>query len=300
MQVPAYPIPNLADVAESVRQGRCILFLGAMASAPSPAGCPYTYRTAPPGGAELSRRLARACNYPYDDTWNLLRVSLYYQIQTSRSRLVEAIQREITGCNAPDGTGRIEYDPSPALHMLAALPFPIIITTNYDRLFDRALKRALTLDGREKDPIVKVYNPDGAPEYVTLDPSERNPVLLKLHGDIENRDSIVVTEEDYLCFIEKMSNEKEHPIHLNIRSRINTWPVLFIGYSLKDYNLRLLYRTMRWYLDPATLPLSYSIDPYPDQLIVSIFQEMVRFVEDDLWKFVPALYEAVTGRAYPP
>ncbi|GIV59669.1 MAG: hypothetical protein KatS3mg043_0758 [Rhodothermaceae bacterium] len=97
-----------------------------------------------------------------------------------------------------------------------------------------------------------------------------------------------------------MSNEKEHPIHLNIRSRINTWPVLFIGYSLKDYNLRLLYRTMRWYLDPATLPLSYSIDPYPDQLIVSIFQEMVRFVEDDLWKFVPALYEAVTGRAYPP
>ncbi|GIV59668.1 MAG: hypothetical protein KatS3mg043_0757 [Rhodothermaceae bacterium] len=80
---------------------------------------------------------------------------------------------------------------------------PIIITTNYDRLFDRALKRALTLDGREKDPIVKVYNPDGAPEYVTLDPSERNPVLLKLHGDIENRDSIVVTEEDYLCFIEK-------------------------------------------------------------------------------------------------
>jgi hypothetical protein len=283
------------EIKDGAKDGRCILFLGAMASAPSPPGSCFNYTDAPPSGNELSKRLAHECGYPDEDKTNLQRVSLYYQIKRGRDALVRAIEKEIT---------RPEIEPSPALHMLAALPFSIVITTNYDHLFDIALSRANTRNGRPKQPNKVIYNPKLAafPKKVPLDPTEERPILMKLHGDIDRPESIVVTEEDYVNFIQKMSDKDCHPMHLNLRSRLNDWPVLFIGYSLRDYNLRLLFRTMRWHLDSANFPLSYSVDPYPDDLIVSVWQHvekpMVRFIEQDLWDFVPALYEFCIGKEY--
>ncbi len=288
-------IPN--EIIESVKKGKCILFLGAMASAPSPEGSPFQYKKTPPSGAELSRRLAARCEYPHEDKTNLQRVSLYYQFRPggSRQSLVQAITEEITG---PD------IVPSSALRMLAALPFSIVITTNYDHLFDIALNRANTRDGRPKEPIRRIYDPNrpGPPEAVPLDPTEEKPILLKLHGDIDNAESIVVTEEDYITFIQRMGDRHLHPIHENIRARMNSWPILFIGYSLKDYNLRLLFRTLRWHVDVANFPLSFAVDPYPDNLIVSVWQHgqkpMVNFIREDLWDLVPALYKVCMGVEY--
>jgi hypothetical protein len=285
-------IPN--EILDGIKTGKCILFLGAMASAPSPEGSRFQYKKTLPSGAELSRRLAARCGYPDQDVTNLQRVSLFYQFRPggSRQSLIQAIIEEITG---PD------IVPSPALHMLAALPFPIVITTNYDHLFDIALARANTTDGRPKEPIRRIYDPTrtGPPESVPLDPTEEKPILLKLHGDIDKPESIVVTEEDYIVFIQRMSMRHLHPIHENIRARMNSWPILFTGYSLKDYNLRLLFRTLRWHVDVANFPLSFSVDPFPDNLIVSVWQQgqkpMVSFIREDLWDFVPALCKECTG-----
>ena len=291
------PIPD--EILKSIKQGKCILFLGAMASAPPPAGSPFQYKQTPPSGAELSKQLAIKCEYLDEDQTNLQRVSLFYQFRPNGSRqaLVQAIVDEIT---------KPEIVPSPSLHMLAALPFRIIITTNYDHLFDSALRQASTEDKRPKDPLIRIYDPTrtSPPEEVPLDPSEQRPILLKLHGDIDKHESIVVTEEDYLIFIQRMGSPHYHPIHPNIRARINSWPVLFIGYSLKDYNLRLLFRTLRWHADVANFPLSFSVDPSPDNLIVSVWQHgekpMVSFIQEDLWNFVPELYKACKGVEYQP
>ncbi len=287
------------EIAQQVKKGECILFLGAMASAPSPKGSKFEYANGPPGGAELSRRLAAKCDYPDEDKSNLQRVSLYFEHCPNRSRkdMVQAVINEV----APRG-----IVPSPALHMLAALPFRIIITTNYDHLFDTALRDAKTRADVRKDPLVRIYGgPEGeAPEPVPLDPSEERPILLKLHGDIDKPDSIVITEEDYIEFIRRMSVSHHHPIHEYIRARMKTWPTLFIGYSLKDYNLRLLFRTLRWNVDKSFIPLSYSVDPSPDNLIVSVWQngtdKIVSFIVEDLWEFVPLLYKECKGTDYRP
>jgi SIR2-like domain len=162
------------------------------------------------------------------------------------------------------------------------------------------------MDGRPKQPNVRICDPTrtGPPEFVPLDPSEQHPILLKLHGALNYPESIVVTDEDYLVFIQKMSDRHQHPIHQNILARLNNWPVLFIGYSLKDYNLRLLFRTLRWHVDVTNFPLSFSVDPFPDHLIVSIMQHgqkpMVSFIHGDLWDFVPALYKECKGVEYQP
>jgi hypothetical protein len=192
--------------------------------------------------------------------------------------------------------------------MLAALPFPIIVTTNYDQLFERALQNTRLANGKMKDPKIHIYDPkkkkDDEDDEIPLDPSPDEPIVLKLHGDIKKRDSIVVTEEDYITFIQRMSDKHLHPVPQNIRARLHTWRVLFIGYSLKDYNLRLLLRTLRWKVDPANLPLSFSVDPKPDDLIVEVWQrgekKIVNFIEQDLWDFVPALYREVKGADYQP
>lgn len=290
--------PIDTKIIESVKYGKCILFLGAMASAaPPPEGSGYVCGRLPPGGGALSEILAKQCEYPYEDRKNLQRVALFYQWGKGVNRrhaLVEAIKREI---------GNPEIVASPALHMLAALPFRIIITTNYDLLFEQALYRAKTLGGLYKQPIVRVYDPDQTrPVIVSSDLPEEQPVLVKLHGDLNQPESIVITEEDYITFIQRMGmGEASHPIPQSIRVRMHEWSTLFIGYSLKDYNLRLLFKTLRWQLDPANYPLSLSVDPFPDDLIVAVWQHsepMVSFVLEDLWRFVPELYNAVTGKDY--
>lgn len=299
-QVPVQPPSQVSipdHIVKAVNDSQCILFLGAMASAPSPPGCPFQYDKGPPGGGELSKRLAVKCKYLADDTWNLARVSLFFEHQEELSRqlLVRAIADEV---------GVTTLEPSPALRMLAALPFPITVTTNYDHLFEKALRDTVLKNGTRKDPILRVYDPreNQPPDDVPLAPKADRPILLKLHGDIDQPESIVVTEEDYIRFIQKMTDDNLHPIHKKIRANMMEWPMLFIGYSLRDYNLRLLFRTLRWTIDPANFPLSFSVDPRPDSLIVEVWQrsekKIVNFIQKDLWEFVPALFRQCTGADY--
>lgn len=78
-------------------------------------------------------------------------------------------------------------------------------------------------------------------------------------------------------------------------------PTLFIGYSLKDYNLRLMFRTLRWGLDNSEFPVSYSIDRKPDLLIKRVWQDqggLVAFIAEDIWTFVPWLYKKINGKEF--
>lgn len=111
-----------------------------------------------------------------------------------------------------------------------------------------------------------------------------------------------MTEEDYIHFIRRMTSSHSQPIHKHIVVRLSIWPTLNIGCSLKDYNLRLLFRILRWHIDVAEFPLSFSVDPSPDNLIVSVWRHegkpMVSFIREDLWDVVPTLYKECMGREY--
>src|SRR5437867_1303696 len=93
------------DLVASVNEGRCILFLGAMASAARPPDdvTRFSYDQSPPGGTELSQRLAKKFGYPYPDDTNLQRVSLFVETQRSqrRSGLINAILAESRRTNSP-------------------------------------------------------------------------------------------------------------------------------------------------------------------------------------------------------
>ena len=76
-----------------------------------------------------------------------------------------------------------------------------------------------------------------------------------------------------------------------------------VGYSLLDYNLRLLFKTLRWKIDSASVPDMYSVDYHPDPLIFDVWHNQrryVKFIAQDVWAFVPRLYERVLGKEFQP
>jgi hypothetical protein len=244
-QVEAKHKQALRQIAKNVKEGTCVLFLGAGVHAPPPDDSKYTYPAEhrPPLGAELAEKLAKQYHlteeYPEESSRDLQRVSLYIETEEGLGRkvLVDALVSHLSD----------KKKPSPALRMLAALPFRIIVTTNYDRLLESALNKY------DKEPVPFVYNPspNEPTRDMTDDPTEQR--------------------------------------------------ILFVGYSLRDYNLRLLFRTLRWRLDTSNFPKSYAIERKPDLLTVHVWQdkrEMVTFVIQDLWTFVPWLYKEVRGEEF--
>jgi hypothetical protein len=124
-----------------------------------------------------------------------------------------------------------------------------------------------------------------------------------MHGDIEDTSSVVITDEDYIHFILRMTETGRYdPIPKSFQEQFRRWPTLFIGYSLKDYNLRVLFRTLRWKIDRSQFPKTYSIDLYPDPLIKTVWGDrgqLVSFIAQNVWTFMPALYKKVTGEEMP-
>lgn len=279
-------------VTRAIAEQRCVLFLGAGIHAPPPEGSPFEYpeEQRPPSGGALSRMLAESCGwrsrFPDDDPSNLQRVSLFFERSQGRDNLVRAVREAV----------HVGKRPSPLLGALAELGFPLVITTNYDQLFEDAL---CAIGHR---PRVSVYTPRLEKTKTFRDMSSEDPVVYKIHGDIEEGESIVITDENYIDFLMRMNDKDPYaPVPMSLKSRLSEWTTLFVGYSLLDYNLRLLFKTLRWQIDDP--PMMYSVDYPPDELIVDVWDNQlgyVKFIVQDAWSVVGVLYERVLGRELAP
>lgn len=295
------------NIARNIRNKDCILFLGAGANACSVENeVHYSRDNKPPTGWELSQilreELRTQYNYEFDENKvvTLSNLAQYYEhISGDRLELGHLLRRHIAEGKTP----------SPVLYMLACLPFEFVITTNYDRLFETALETVKgTVKDRErpaverienKKPFKGIYQSDRF--HVTenvpkTDISEQRPFIYKIHGDIEDDQSIVITDEDYIHFILRMSDKNDYnPVPRVFSDVLSKKSILFVGYRLMDYNLRLLFKTIRWGKDINLLPLNYSIDPSPDDFIKEIIYNNYKtnFIVLDSWKIIPLLYKAV-------
>lgn len=288
------PLDDVGLVAKEVAQGHYILFLGAGVHAPPPEGSPHSYPETerPPIGSKLSHDLASdsgfASTFPKEDVRNLQRVSLHYERTFKRKRLVDRVREAVDE----------DKKPSAALRALADLDFPMIVTTNYDHILERALRAA------GKEPQVLVYNPE---RYTVTDDFKafgvKKPAVFKMHGDVGDPASLVITDEDYITFLMRMADSgPTYPVPGEVMYHLKKLPTLFVGYSLMDYNLRLLFKSLRWKVDLAEVPDTYSVDLYPDPLIVDVYaneRRQVQFIAQNVWEFVPALYKRVRNVEMP-
>lgn len=320
---------TIEDLYKAVKKRECILFLGAGVHYPPPNDSPdyqYAVEHRPPLGTQLSHALAKEClqemrsssrrdpldekekrklratdlrtkhGYLWKNRDNLQRIAWFYELHHQRAALVTRVSRAVE-------EGK---EPSAVVRALAEIDFPIVITTNYDLLFEKALGRSFKL----VSPIV--YEPERREQSVDLRgvPGKDKRWLFKIHGCVSRPESIVITDEDYIRFIMRMNDGEDfHPVPQKIRTQLAEWPTLFVGYSLLDYNLRLLFRTLRWRIKPSVRPATYSLDLQPDMLISATYgakegelasEPLVTVIVRDIWKFVPHLYQEIMGKKMPP
>ena len=248
--LPPYPF-----ILDKLNSGKVIPFLGAGASLGGrTAGAKWEKggNNFLPLGSELASHLADTTQFPTGEVLDLTKVAQYYHVVGGRQALNEELH-DIFNC---------DYPLTPLHRFLASVPSPLlIVTTNYDDLIERAFDEVNLQLGAEVRPYDVVIHtadlysgdlllwwPYGAsePDKVTpnkldVDLSERT-VIYKMHGAVDRkqpeRDSYVITEDDYIDFLARMTKGKAVPAifaeHFQRRH------FLFLGYGLNDWNLRVV------------------------------------------------------------
>lgn len=139
------------------------------------------------------------------------------------------------------------------------------MTTNYDGFMTSALQAR----GRQVDRELCRWNREverRLPRYMSDSPTEQNPVVFHLHGHTDVYASMVLTEDDYIEFIVAAAQDLQRVLPARIQEALTWSSLLFVGYSLNDWNFRVLLRSLmkQMYGGPATKRLSVSVQLPPD------------------------------------
>jgi len=239
---------SLERLAGALVKGECVLFIGAGASK-DPAQPDF------PDGAKLSKELAAKCELEWYDTIPLTTTAFFYESFFSRQGLNEHLQWRLNGEGLKPSstiTSMVEL-----VTLLEKRNRPVfVMTTNFDRMFEVAYEarmghepHVIKYRGAEDPNKVEIklhagYEIDD-PEY--WHPLEQGTYLYKMHGcisdakDDENR--IVVTEEDYVNFLGNALSDHPNKKLLNeARGQFALRTMLFVGYSLMDWNFRVIFK----------------------------------------------------------
>ena len=278
-------------VSDLVGAGEVVPFLGAGANmCDRPDETPWEAGQFLPSGFELAKALAERSRYPAEDSSDLLRVSQYVDAVLGQKQLYRYLHAIFA----------VDYPPNSLHSFLAALPKllreqgspqPLLITTNYDDLVERAF------DERGEEYDVVWYEAKGgslggkflhrAPggeidvierpnKYTALSLDER-AVILKLHGAVDRADpkgdSYVITEDDYIDYLSLGDIGGQIP--MTLRERMADSHFLFLGYSMRDWNLRVILNRI-WGAEELDLK-SWAIQREPADPVA-------RKIEETLWE----------------
>ncbi|HLG18168.1 MAG TPA: SIR2 family protein [Blastocatellia bacterium] len=255
-------------VTKAITDGRVVPFLGAGVNLWN-RGAIDEWRPGrcPPSGWELTKYLAKTYKYPETGAMDLARVSQYVAVTSGSGPLYEELHSLFC----------VAYEPNPLHRFLARLPslmreknYPrsedplrrrlLVVTTNYDDILERAFEQAgepfhvvsYLADMAKPEQCGKFLHrgPEGAcrlieagNEYEALI-ADQHPVLLKIHGAVDcassEYDSFVITEDHYIDYLTRTDISSVLPVPLPAILKKSHF--LFLGYSLRDWNLRAILR----------------------------------------------------------
>jgi hypothetical protein len=159
----------------------------------------------------------------------------------------ERMLEQIAGVNYPNFTA-----PDEPHAILADLPLPVYLTTNYDdymakglRLRRRDVRRELCRWNEALESEASVFD-------TGFEPTAANPVVFHLHGHTLP-ESLVLTEDDYLSFLANIARNP-NLLPVPIQKALDRSTCLFIGYRLADWNFRVLFQGLRPRLKYLNMP----------------------------------------------
>src|SRR5690554_916161 len=197
---------QVSVLSEAIKNNRLVVFAGAGISKGS--GIPLWN--------ELVNEVKSYLNEPMEENDSLKIAQMLYN-EKGEKEYYDIVQN-ILFKNAK------QYNP---LHeLILDLEPQHIITTNYDNYFENVIEnQGLPFSIVSKD--------------LDLPYAEHNNLLIKYHGDFENK-NIVFKETDYLEFSQNNTLKETF-----VKSLFSNKIILFIGYSVGDVNLKLLIRDIQ-------------------------------------------------------
>jgi hypothetical protein len=284
---------QLNMIVRRLHDGLCIPFLGAAVNIRSPA---RRYRGLPVG-RDLVKELRRTLEHPRGWSVDLARATLEYEVRTDREDLLSFLEEKLA---------HKDIEPSLALKVLARLPFPLVITANYDSLLERALEQ------RERDFTCLVQPQDGFAnvrpirdrlESLAEYAENSGTIIYKIHGTFDHdslaagyrwldvASGVTVTEDDYIEFLTVQDKEKERIGVPNvIKGLITPRTLLFLGYSLEDWDFRTIYGSLVGPLTRHQRRKSFAIQKNPLPYWVTYWlQRDIQIIDMDVYDFCERL-----------
>jgi len=240
-----------------VRRGRCTPILG-----------PGLTESLLGSRREIAQRWAETYHFPMasHDREDLPQVAQYLAVNQDhtfpRDELGEYLRREILrrygddlpgdlrGASLDDlitaaGAQRREREAAEPHRVLAQLSLPIYITTDPSNLLTEALAAA----GKEPQVELCRWNEDMAllpsiyDDEPTYRPNVQRPLVYHLFGQIQELDSLVLTEDDYFDYLIGVTRDKDL-IPGVVRRALADTALLFLGFRMDDWNFRVLFRSI--------------------------------------------------------
>lgn len=247
------------ELLDAHRTGKLVLFVGAGVSA----------NLGLPNWGELIGHIAKELGYDpkiFSTYGNHLALAEFYKkkkgsLGALRSWMDREWHKPTTDIKASD------------IHRLITEGnFSRIYTTNYDRWLEYAHEAF----GVGYDKIANVA------DLVSVRDGHRQ--IIKFHGDFDADDSIVLDETSYF---QRLSFDT--PLDIKLRNDVLGNSVLFIGYSLNDLNIRMLFYKLSemWNrsTQPSARPKSYIFTNRPNPVAEEVLRhwgiEMIVSEEDD-------------------
>jgi len=220
-----------------------------------------------PTPQQVARKWADLHEYPFADRAELARVAQYmatnqgedfprYELlDTLIAELTARLPEELRPDRRPETlTGLVQAvgwqnlvadDPNQIHQVLASLNLPVYLTTNPDSF----LVEALTAQGQQPEREICRWSEelDWLPSRFAEDdesgevyePTPEAPLVYHLFGSDEEVNSLVLTEDDYMSFLVRVVAERDR-IPNTIREALSSSTLMFVGYSLYDWEFRVL------------------------------------------------------------
>lgn len=268
------------SLSNAILNGRLVAFLGAGANlCGRPDKSDWQSARLTPSSSELAEYLSTRFSYSAEDKTDLSRVSQFIDLTNGRGPLYDELHRVLD----------VDYPFTPLHEFFATLPgllrakglplhYMLIVTANFDDVLERSFQAAnepfdlVTYIAAGEEAGKFSHQPPGGNPIIIDKPNEyrglsldQRTVILKLHGAVSrgnpDQDSYAITEDDYIEYLARTDISNLIPVNLTAKLRRSNF--LFLGYSLRDWNLRVILHRIWGEQKLSYKSWSVLVDPQP-------------------------------------
>jgi len=223
-----HPTPNLSAVeqcvAEALKRPDAVLFIGSGISQWSSA----------PSWERLLTQLANFVESRGGEADVARRLVARGDLLDAADFLVEQIKPAELGLFLREKSGLTKLPLHEIHELIATLGPTCFVTTNYDNLIEAALRKS------RPDTEFQVVTNRHLPELADIQKTRAINFVFKMHGDLGDVESIVLSQTQYDRLIHGL-----RPVLDTLKTLLATRPVIFLGFGLRDPDFRFVQALLR-------------------------------------------------------